>query len=62
MPLLSDFGSAVLGDEQHNENVQPNLYRAPEVCLRAPWSYSIDIWNVGCLVSAQDLGIYCQAS
>lgn len=49
-PLLSDFGSAVSGDVEHDEDVQPNVYRAPEVCLKAPWSYSIDIWNVGCLV------------
>ncbi|KAI9698963.1 MAG: hypothetical protein M1836_003152 [Candelina mexicana] len=49
-PLLSDFGSAVSGDVEHAENVQPNVYRAPEVCLKAPWSYSIDIWNVGCLI------------
>ncbi|KAM0799828.1 CMGC protein kinase [Usnea florida] len=49
-PLLSDFGSAVFGDVEHDEDVQPKVYRAPEVCLKAPWSYSIDIWNVGCLV------------
>lgn len=49
-PLLSDFGSAVSGDTEHDEDVQPNVYRAPEVCLKIPWSYSIDIWNVGCLV------------
>ena len=52
-PLLSDFGSAVFGDVEHDEDVQPNVYRAPEVCLKAPWSYSIDIWNVGCLVCPQ---------
>ncbi|KAL8980327.1 MAG: hypothetical protein Q9205_004552, partial [Flavoplaca limonia] len=49
-PLLSDFGSAVSGDIEHDEDVQPNVYRAPEVCLKAPWSYSIDIWNVGCMI------------
>lgn len=49
-PLLCDFGSAVSGDTEHDEDVQPNVYRAPEVCLKIPWSYSIDIWNVGCLV------------
>ncbi|KAL9092102.1 MAG: hypothetical protein Q9165_004535 [Trypethelium subeluteriae] len=49
-PFLSDFGSAVFGDVEHDEDVQPNVYRAPEVCLKAPWSYSIDIWNVGCLI------------
>lgn len=50
LPLLSDFGSAVFGDIKHDEDVQPNIYRAPEVCIKAPWSYSIDIWNVGCLI------------
>lgn len=50
-PMLCDFGSAVLGNEPHTENAQPNIYRAPEVILDIPWSYSIDIWNVGCMVS-----------
>ena len=56
-PLLSDFGSAVLGDVEQNDNAQPNVYRAPEVCLQAPWSYSIDIWNVGCLVCSQSSSV-----
>ncbi|KAI1424333.1 kinase domain protein [Xylaria sp. FL1777] len=48
-PVLCDFGSAVFGDCQNLECVQPNVYRAPEVTLRAPWNYKIDIWNVGCM-------------
>lgn len=55
-PLLSDFGSAVSGDVEHDEDVQPNVYRAPEVCLKAPWGYSVDIWNVGCLVRVPNAG------
>lgn len=51
LPVLCDFGSAVPGDMEHSEDVQPNVYRAPEVILEAPWSYQIDIWNVGCMVS-----------
>lgn len=50
-PVLCDFGSAVLGDEEHSEDIQPDIYRAPEVILEAPWTYSVDIWNVGCMVS-----------
>lgn len=50
-PILCDFGSAVLGHQVHLETVQPALYRAPEVILEVPWSYSIDVWNVGCMVS-----------
>lgn len=51
-PVLCDFGSAVFGDCEHLECVQPNVYRAPEVILRAFWNYKIDIWNVGCMVGA----------
>jgi serine/threonine-protein kinase SRPK3 len=49
-PVLCDFGSAMLGDQHHSEFIQPNIYRAPEVILEAPWTYSVDIWNVGCMV------------
>lgn len=52
-PVLCDFGSAVIGDREHFEDIQPDIYRAPEVILEAPWSYQADIWNVGCMVSAQ---------
>ncbi|KAH8425313.1 uncharacterized protein LDX57_003070 [Aspergillus melleus] len=50
-PVLCDFGSAVFGDEEHSEDIQPNIYRAPEVILQVPWTYSVDIWNAGCVVS-----------
>lgn len=50
-PVLCDFGSAVLGDEWHDEDVQPDVYRSPEVILKIPWDYMIDIWNSGCMVS-----------
>lgn len=49
-PVLCDFGSAVFGDEEHLEDVQPDVYRAPEVILQVPWTYSVDIWNAGCVV------------
>ncbi|CEL10251.1 Putative Serine/threonine protein kinase [Aspergillus calidoustus] len=42
-PVLCDFGSAVAGGIEHTEDVQPDIYRAPEVILKVPWSYSIDI-------------------
>lgn len=50
IPVLCDFGSAVPGDIEHLEDVQPNIYRALEVILEVPWTYSIDVWNVGCMV------------
>lgn len=46
-PVLCDFGSAVLGDEAHSEDIQPDIYRAPEVILEVPWPYSVDygMWD-----------------
>ncbi|KAJ2913832.1 hypothetical protein MD484_g6588, partial [Candolleomyces efflorescens] len=50
LPVLCDFGSSVWGEQPHTEDVQPNVYRAPEVILQIPWSYEIDVWNLGCVV------------
>jgi serine/threonine-protein kinase SRPK3 len=49
---LTDFGLAVRGDvpAKHNYRIQPFEYRAPEVMLKAGWSYSADIWNLGLVV------------
>jgi serine/threonine protein kinase len=52
-PVLCDFGSAMSGGIEHFEDIQPNIYRAPEVILESPWTYSVDIWNVGCMVRKQ---------
>ena len=51
-PVLCDFGSAILGtsNKYHSIFIQPKIYRAPEVILGVPWTYSADIWNVGCMV------------
>lgn len=49
-PVLCDFGSAMFGDRDHFEDIQPDIYRAPEVILEVPWTYSADVWNVGCMV------------
>ncbi|KAF1948632.1 kinase domain-containing protein [Byssothecium circinans] len=48
--VLSDFGSAVRGDVKRNHDAQPNVYRSPEVMIKAAWSYPIDIWNVGAMI------------
>ena len=48
--VLSDFGSAVQGDERRYHDAQPNIYRSPEVMLKTDWSYPVDIWNVGAMV------------
>ncbi|TVY45143.1 Serine/threonine-protein kinase [Lachnellula subtilissima] len=48
--VLSDFGSAVRGDEKRTHDAQPNIYRCPEVMLKTEWSYAADIWNVGTMI------------
>ncbi|RFN49799.1 serine threonine protein kinase, cmgc group [Fusarium flagelliforme] len=49
-PVLCDLGSAVSGNLEHTEDIQPDIYRAPEVIIEAPWTYKVDIWNVGCMI------------
>lgn len=39
------------GDAGHREDIQPDIYRALEVILRALQSYEVDIWNAGCMVN-----------
>jgi serine/threonine-protein kinase SRPK3 len=50
-PVLCDLGQAQDGTLVHNEDIQPEVYRAPEVILEQEWSYSVDIWNLGVMVS-----------
>ncbi|KAH6724210.1 putative CDK4/6 [Leptodontidium sp. MPI-SDFR-AT-0119] len=41
---------ARIGDGKFTEDIQPFLYRAPEVILRKPWDKKVDIWNLGVLI------------
>ncbi|KAK6365862.1 hypothetical protein LTR64_008698 [Lithohypha guttulata] len=51
-PKIADFGLAVRSpdDGTYNHPIQPDLLQAPEVILRAGWSYSADIWNLGVMI------------
>ncbi|KAK4983622.1 hypothetical protein LTR50_007105 [Elasticomyces elasticus] len=49
-PVLCDLGEARLGDEEHQDDIMPDVYRAPEVILGMKWSYKVDIWNVAMVV------------
>lgn len=51
-PVLADFGEARLGSNTgtYCGDVQPFIYRAPEVLFRLPWDEKIDIWNLATLV------------
>lgn len=44
--------SATWVDNSVIEPVQDEALRAPEVILGAQWNSSVDIWNLGCLVSS----------
>ncbi|KAE8367913.1 kinase-like domain-containing protein [Aspergillus caelatus] len=48
-PTLCDFGQARRGSNTYCGDIQPYIYRAPEVLLRMPWNEKVDIWNVGVL-------------
>ncbi|GFF60705.1 protein kinase, putative [Aspergillus udagawae] len=45
-PVLCDFGQARFGLTKYCGDIQPYIYRAPEVLLRMPWDQKVDIWNV----------------
>ncbi|KAK5445364.1 hypothetical protein LTS15_010145 [Exophiala xenobiotica] len=51
-PKIADFGLAVkvTDNKPFNHPIQPDLLQAPEVILRAGWSYSADIWNLGVMI------------
>ncbi|QLI65411.1 Dual specificity protein kinase [Metarhizium brunneum] len=50
LPRLADFNLCFPGlpdNRGHISPIQSHRYRAPEVFLGCPWSYSADIWNLG---------------
>ncbi|KID86784.1 protein kinase domain protein [Metarhizium guizhouense ARSEF 977] len=52
LPKLADFNLCFPGVENQGylSAIQAHRYRAPEVLLGCPWSYSVDIWNLGLLM------------
>ncbi|GAB0144777.1 hypothetical protein EsHS_00005234 [Epichloe bromicola] len=53
LPQLADFNLAFPGlanGHFHLAAIQSHRFRAPEVILGCPWSYSVDIWNLGLLM------------
>ena len=49
-PTICDLGSARIGQDVHNGDIMPGVYRAPEVILGMDWSYSVDVWSIGVMV------------
>ena len=51
LPAITDLSEARLGSVEHVDDIMPDVYRAPEVILGMPWSYPVDIWALGMVVS-----------
>ncbi|KAG8423100.1 hypothetical protein J3458_000020 [Metarhizium acridum] len=63
LPKLADFNLAFPGladGNGHLSAIQSHRFRAPEVILGCPWSYSVDIWNLGLLMwnLMQDVSLF----
>ena len=50
LPILIDFGQMCYGEEWNTKWSMPDLYRAPEVLLKLPWSYPVDVWSVAVML------------
>jgi len=47
---ICDFGISCFDDKKKHYPVQTMYYRSPEVIVRKPYSFSIDIWSFGCII------------
>ncbi|KAI9021427.1 kinase-like domain-containing protein [Phycomyces nitens] len=54
---IIDFGSACHDANKMYTYIQSRFYRSPEVLLGTPYTYSIDMWSLGCVVAELFLGI-----
>lgn len=52
-----DFGSACHEMQTVYTYIQSRFYRSPEVLLGLPYSTSIDMWSLGCIVVELFLGL-----
>ncbi|KAL7746253.1 dual specificity protein kinase yak1 [Sorochytrium milnesiophthora] len=52
-----DFGSACHEQQTVYTYIQSRFYRSPEVLLGLPYSSSIDMWSLGCIVAELFLGL-----
>ncbi len=51
IPILTDFGQMRLAEPMNNDWWMSDSYRAPEVLLKLPWAFPVDVWSVGVMVS-----------
>ncbi|KNE57802.1 CMGC/SRPK protein kinase, variant [Allomyces macrogynus ATCC 38327] len=55
---IADLGNACWIDHHFTNDIQTRQYRCPEVILGAPWSTSVDMWSMACLVFELVTGDY----
>lgn len=55
-PLICDFGEARFSDQEYNDDIMPDIYRAPEVIMHMNWNNKVDIWSVAMVVSTMLVG------
>lgn len=51
-----DFGSSCRSNKRMYSYIQSRFYRSPEVMLGLPYSVSIDIWSLGCILVEMHTG------
>ncbi|KAI8149687.1 kinase-like domain-containing protein [Fennellomyces sp. T-0311] len=52
-----DYGAACHIGKKPFGYIQSRFYRAPEILLGLPYSYSIDMWSAGCVIGELFLGM-----
>ena len=51
-----DFGSSCRSNKRMYSYIQSRFYRSPEVMLGLPYSVSIDMWSLGCILAEMHTG------
>ncbi|KAK8913076.1 Dual specificity tyrosine-phosphorylation-regulated kinase 3 [Metarhizium anisopliae] len=61
LPKVAGFNFAFPGLANGNGHlfaIQSHRFRTPEVILGCPWSYSVDVWNLGLLNLMEGIGLF----
>lgn len=56
---LTDFGFASILDENHmfKDSLGSPNYMAPELIVKKPYSYKVDVWATGCVLYSMLCGM-----
>ena len=48
-PILCDFGEARVVHAHKYSEIQPEIYKAPEILMQFDWHVSVEVWSAACL-------------